>query len=236
MKGLSLQTEEIFKKISKLECIKDYTLIGGTALALQLGHRLSEDLDFCKWKSTKNEKNDVNWYSIKEELSTIGNVRENILDDNQTNFSVNGVKISFYANNRLKEPPELKKIPFLNNLKIADIKSIGIMKMEVMLRRSSHRDYYDIYSILKNEVSLSDIISGAGKYSEHRLHTKGMLIMLANSERIDVDKHFEQLKPIYNFDLKTLEQKVGIKLKEYIEEKGLQNKPVLAKIISRIKH
>ena len=52
--GLSPQTEAIFEDISKLECIKEYCLIGGTALALQLGHRLSEDLDFCKWRKSKN--------------------------------------------------------------------------------------------------------------------------------------------------------------------------------------
>ena len=55
MKGLSQQTEEIFKHISKLKCINNYTLIGGTALALQIGHRLSEDLGFCKWRKSKAE-------------------------------------------------------------------------------------------------------------------------------------------------------------------------------------
>jgi len=55
MKGLSQHTEEIFEQISTLECIKNYTLIGGTALALQLGHRLSEDLDFCKWHKSRND-------------------------------------------------------------------------------------------------------------------------------------------------------------------------------------
>jgi hypothetical protein len=53
MKGLSQHTEEVFEQISKMECVKNYTLIGGTALALQLGHRLSEDLDFCKWHKSK---------------------------------------------------------------------------------------------------------------------------------------------------------------------------------------
>jgi len=50
MKGLSKHTEVVFEQISKMECVKNYTLIGGTALALQIGHRLSEDLDFriCK--------------------------------------------------------------------------------------------------------------------------------------------------------------------------------------------
>ena len=44
MQGLSNDINEIFEPLSKLTCIKDYTLIGGTALALQTGNRLSEDL------------------------------------------------------------------------------------------------------------------------------------------------------------------------------------------------
>lgn len=48
-------------------------------------------------------------------------------------------------------------LEFLNNLKIADIKSIGAMKMEVMLRRSNFRDYYDIYSILKSRTIIHDL-------------------------------------------------------------------------------
>ena len=33
------------------------------------------------------------------------------------------------------------------------------MKMEVMLRRSNFRDYYDIYSILKSGVPINDLVS-----------------------------------------------------------------------------
>lgn len=40
MKGLSVKTSEIFESISKLECIKSYVLVGGTALSLQFGTRL----------------------------------------------------------------------------------------------------------------------------------------------------------------------------------------------------
>ncbi|MDE5877868.1 MAG: nucleotidyl transferase AbiEii/AbiGii toxin family protein [Muribaculaceae bacterium] len=56
MKGLTLATSLLFEKISYLECIKPYVLVGGTALSLQLGTRLSEDLDFMSWRKSKNEK------------------------------------------------------------------------------------------------------------------------------------------------------------------------------------
>ena len=37
-----------------LNCINGYTLIGGSALSLQIGKRLSENLDFCKWSTNVN--------------------------------------------------------------------------------------------------------------------------------------------------------------------------------------
>ena len=215
MKGLSKQTEEIFEQISKFNCINNYTLIGGTALALQIGHRLSEDLDFCKWRKSKNDFVRVDEFKqISDELTTIGKIEKNILDDNHIDFILNGVKITFYADNEYREPKELKSQQFLNNIKIADIKSIGIMKVALMLHRSSHRDYYDIYSILQSGISLNDIVYGAADYTEHRLKTKNIIAMLFDSEHIRVDKQFQRLNPVHDFELSFLEKGISEKVKE----------------------
>ena len=215
MKGLSQHTEEIFEQISKLKCLNNYTLIGGTALALQLGHRLSEDLDFCKWRKSKNDFVRVDELKqISDELTTIGKVKKNILDDNHIDFSLNGVKITFYADNEFKEPKDLKKQPFLNNIKIADVKSIGIMKVALMLHRNSHRDYYDIYSILQSGILLGDIVYGAADYTEHRLKTKNIIAMLLDSEHTRIDKRFQKLNPIYDFELSFLEKGISEKIRE----------------------
>ncbi|MDR0793103.1 MAG: nucleotidyl transferase AbiEii/AbiGii toxin family protein [Chitinophagaceae bacterium] len=220
MKGLSQHTEKIFEQISTLECIKNYTLIGGTALALQLGHRLSEDLDFCKWRKSKNDFVRIdNWKQINDELTAIGKVEKNLLDDNHIDFKVNDVKITFYANNEFREPKYLVKQPFLNNIKIADINSIGIMKAALMLHRNSHRDYYDIYSILQSGVSLKDIVYGAADYTEHRLKTKNIIAMLVDSEYVKIDKKFQELNPVYNFDLAFLEKEISEKVREIVARK-----------------
>ena len=62
MNGLAKHTEKVFERISKLESIKPYLLVGGTALSLQIGKRLSEDLDFMKWKTGSQDKPEVAWY------------------------------------------------------------------------------------------------------------------------------------------------------------------------------
>lgn len=205
MKGLSPHTSEIFEAVSKIESIKPYILVGGTALSLQLGTRLSEDLDFMSWRSSRNEKREVDWPGIKRELQDVGVIEKiDILDFDHVEFIVNGVKISFYANPNYS--PLRNEIPFLNNIRLADKTSIGAMKMEVMLRRSKFRDYYDIYSLLMAGEDIWDMISIALKYSGHRLKSKNLLAMMTRSERFVQDSEFRLLNPIYNVSSKDIEQ------------------------------
>lgn len=196
MKGLTPHTLQVFEAVSRLDCIKPYLLVGGTALSLQIGTRQSEDLDFMKWRTSKAEKMEVAWYRVEKELATVGDIQhKDILDVDHVEYVVSGVKFSFYA--CPKYSPVSAPVEYLNNLRLADVKSIGAMKMEVMMRRSNFRDYYDIYSILKSGVPVNDLISLALTYSGHKLKSKNLLAMLTNGSRFTRDAHFEQLEPVY---------------------------------------
>jgi predicted nucleotidyltransferase component of viral defense system len=196
MYGLAPHSVEIFDKIAALECIKPYILVGGTVLSLQLHTRLSQDLDFQSWKSTDKQKAEVEWVKIEKELSGIGTIQQReIWDFDHVEFVVSGVKISFYACNKFS--PVIKPVLIKENLQLADIKAIGAMKMEVMLRRSNFRDYYDIYSILKAGINLKEVIALSLNYSEHILSTKNLLALLTDSSRFNIDKSFELLNPVY---------------------------------------
>lgn len=205
MNGLAPHTKKVFEAVSKLDCIKPYLLVGGTALSLQIENRQSEDLDFMKWRTSKVEKMEVAWYQIEKELATIGIIQhKDILDIDHVEYLVSGVKFSFYA--CPKYSPVSEPVDYLNNLKLADVKSIGAMKMEVMLRRSNFRDYYDIYSILKYGVPVDDLISLALSYSGHKLKSKNLLAILTNGSRFTRDAHFEQLEPIYVVTAQEIEE------------------------------
>lgn len=207
MKGLAQHTASIFEAVSRLECIKPYVLVGGTALSLQLGSRESEDLDFMSWRTSKKEKREVDWPRIKKELEEIGTVeRCDILDIDHVEFTVEGVKLSFYANPNYS--PVKRKIPFLNNIVLADKTSIGAMKMEVLLRRSKFRDYYDIYSLLESGEDLAEMMRIALRYSGHRLKSKNLIAMLTRSDRFIKDSNFNTLHPVYNVTPKEIEQRI----------------------------
>ena len=196
--GLAPHTERVFENISRLECIKPFVLVGGTALSIQMQTRKSEDLDFMRWKTAPNDTLDIGWAKIERELETIGNVEKvDVLGFDQVIFVVEGVKLSFYAAPR-KRIPSMQEVHIMNNLRVADIKSIGIMKMEAMLRRSQFRDYYDIYCILKSGVNIMDLVPAALEHSGHRLKTKNLLAMLTNGDMFKRDEKFHQLQPIYD--------------------------------------
>lgn len=194
MRGIAKHTEAIIENISRLECIKGWTLVGGTALAIQLDHRKSEDLDFMRWQSQKGERMDVDWPAIRKQLETVGEIRSmDILDHNHVEFVAAGVKFSFYA--REGKSPVKATIPFLNNIVLADVEAIAAMKLEVMLRRSKFRDYYDLYCIFRQDPDVMKFVKAAGDYSNHLLKSKHFLAMLTNHRHFEEDRNFEQLEP-----------------------------------------
>ena len=108
-------------------------------------------------------------------------------------------------------------IPFKNNLRLADIKSIGAMKMEAMLRRSKFRDYYDFYSILNEGVDLNEMIEMALEHSGHLLKRKNLLAFLTDGERFRKHKAFLQLNPVYDVSANDIQEYIKAKLLEVKE-------------------
>ncbi len=211
MKGLAPQTSDVFERITRLECIKSFVLVGGTALSLQLNKRESEDLDFMCWKQSVRDKSEVPISAIKQELESVGRVDSmEIGSFSYVEFVVEGVKLSFYAAPR-KQIPSMQVIPYQNNLRLADIKSIGAMKMEAMLRRNKFRDYYDIYSILKAGIDIQEMVEIALEHLGHVLKRKNLLAILTSGERFKKDESFMLLHPSYDVS--------AIDIQEFIKEK-----------------
>ena len=211
--GLTTNIENIIEQVAQLECIKPYILCGGTALAMQIGHRKSEDLDFMMWRISKTEKPEVNWNLIEKELKEkIGEIENfNMLGFDQVEFVVKGVKFSFFVSDNLS--PVTKPIDYLGNIRLADIESIMAMKMEVMLRRMKFRDYYDIYCMLQEGYSIQNGIEKALNLSRHRLSSKNIIAMLLGGQFIP-DNNFATLEPEYDVTKEQIREYIMQKLKE----------------------
>ena len=211
--GLTTNIEAIIEQVAQLECIKPYILCGGTALAIQIGHRKSEDLDFMMWRISKTEKPEVNWNAIERELKEkIGEIENfNMLGFDQVEFVVRGVKFSFFVSDNLS--PVTAPTEYLGNIRLADIESIMAMKMEVMLRRMKFRDYYDIYCMLQEGYSIHNGIEKALNLSRHRLSSKNIIAMLLGGQFIP-DNNFATLEPKYDVTKEQIREYIMQKLKE----------------------
>jgi len=138
---LTPKTKKVLQNLQKEKWIKDYYLAGGTALALQYGHRQSIDLDFFI------EKN-INTTLLIKKISNIGKFKLLQEAENTVEGILNGVKISFmtYPYALLK-----KKIVFPPNLYIASNLDIALMKLSAISSRNTKKDFIDLFCYLTKE-------------------------------------------------------------------------------------
>ena len=198
MNGINKATEKVLLFLSGSELIKEYTLIGGTALSVQINHRISRDLDFCIWQDRVGDKlYEVRWSKIEKLLETgFGSVKRNLIDLQQVNFLTGDTRITFFVRENVNSGV-LKSKPLAGNISCATIESVGVMKLELLQRRNLFRDYYDIYSILREGYNMHRLMPMALEYSKNRLKTKSILSILASAEKFKTDRDFGLLNPRY---------------------------------------
>jgi hypothetical protein len=131
----------------------DFYLAGGTALALQIGHRLSVDFDlFCD--------NEIDRSLLDQVRRAFGNAEVSPLVNNVDELTIlaNGVKVSF-----LRYPFSVHE-PFVRyeNVSLLSVREIAMTKAYTVGRRGSYKDYVDLYFVIaENHATLTDIIAGA---------------------------------------------------------------------------
>jgi hypothetical protein len=159
--------------IHKLRNLDSYYLAGGTAIALQLGHRKSIDLDFFADKET-------NLNEIQRILSecTIQNTLVNTID--QYTAIVDGVKITF-----LNYPYVMSvNVVFEKLLRIPDLLSLAASKAFTVGRRPKWKDYVDLYFLI-NKFGLEKIILQAQRIFAEMFNDKLLREQLAYFDDID---------------------------------------------------
>jgi len=157
---IPIETAKLFIEFARLVFMQKFTLVGGTALALQLGHRQSEDLDFIY----DDEK--LPAATIRRELSKRFPSHRLIREekDYQLDFLINQVKVTFFSSGAVMVPFKVKDFSEkYQNINIAGIEIIAVLKMATISQRNTIRDYYDLYFIAKHVLSLKNIIEQSKK-------------------------------------------------------------------------
>ena len=130
--------------------LSQYSLVGGSALALYLCHRKSEALDFFTFSDSFDRREILNYVTRF--------ARYVVLNDNgdQLDLLLNGVKVTFFNAGWSFLKPE-----FPSELNIATLESIAAMKTNALFLRAKYRDYYDLYFLAKKVMNLQEIFSCA---------------------------------------------------------------------------
>ncbi len=136
--SISEQTRTVLAKISRGFIASGFYLAGGTALALQLGHRESIDLD---WFSGKNFDSS----SIKKILAGLGKFELIGESEGTINGVLDDIRVSFfYYDYELLFP-----LIGFENINLADERDIAAMKIDAVSSRGSKKDFIDVYFLLE---------------------------------------------------------------------------------------
>ena len=125
---------ELLKSLQKVNELDDFYLVGGTALALKFGHRISIDLDFF----TNNEFDTNNLLMVLSNQFTIAVLAQS---KNSITLDIKGVKVDFIRHNY----PLLNQIELESGIKMASMADIGAMKINSVLNRGSKKGVEYLY-------------------------------------------------------------------------------------------
>ena len=132
----------LLRKLQNEKIFKDYFLVGGTSLALQIGHRQSYDIDLFTQKK-------LNIPEITKYLKQNHGGKYQVLNSQSMIYQVmiDGIKVDFVHHPfELVEPPfHEKKVTFLG---MKDIAAMKLYAIEISGNRA--KDFVDIYFLLKD--------------------------------------------------------------------------------------
>ncbi len=198
--AISPQALELLKQLLQLNFAADLRLAGGTALALQIGHRKSIDIDLFG-KLSADE------ISITEELSKTGNVITLSKSANIKVYSINGTKVDL-----VNYPyPWLENAKIQEGLRLASISDIAAMKLAAITGRGTRKDFTDIYFLLQR-FSLKDMLR---QYNKKYHDGSEFMVLKSLTYYIDAetDEELMMLKPVSWASIKDL---IREKVEEYV--------------------
>ncbi len=175
-------TEEQAKLLPLLRKFsKDFGLVGGTAIALHLGHRRSIDFDMFSNKPFKNA-------AMRRKIKNTHSIQKVFKDEGgQYTFFVNGVQMTFYY-----FPYELAySEKFGDYLRMPDLLTLAAMKAFALGGRNKWKDYVDLYFILKDRFPVDEVSKKAEDLFQGEFNERIFRNQLAYFEDINYAEQVE---------------------------------------------
>jgi hypothetical protein len=165
--------------------LEGWILSGDTGLALQMGHRVSEDLDFFRTKQFPAGR-------VAEILGRIGTVGILLEDERNLTVIVSATKISFVT---LTDEFLFPGRPY-RFCQLADPRDIALMKLAAISGGGKREDFIDLYTILQGGLSLEQCCQWLPlKFGEGQINTYHVLKSLTYFEDSEGEPMPRMLEP-----------------------------------------
>lgn len=194
--------------LERLKAFPEFYLAGGTALALQIGHRVSVDFDFFQRKPISK-----GMLSRIKEVFKGFNIEIIVNQPQQLTVLINGVNVSF-----IEYPfPMTSILVDYSGIKMAPCSEIAVMKVYAIGRRATLKDYIDLYFIIKNKIlDLKNLINLSEKKYGREFNTRLFLEQLVYSKDIeDIEIRFlggkvskDDIEKFFEEEVKGFAQKI----------------------------
>jgi hypothetical protein len=171
--SLPERTRRVFDHLSANALIQDFTLIGGTALALQIGHRRSEDLDF--WLPTERLNRSAISAAVRmaqqagfqaqlvtpHDKIVFAKINGYDLLSFAQDYVIGGVKVTFFsrADAAFQHFNAFPRVPHPDtSFRVMDTDGLFAMKSYAIHQRVRSRDLFDLKTFIENGKTISDIL------------------------------------------------------------------------------
>lgn len=216
--------------------LDDFLLIGGTALSMQIDHRLSEDIDFAigtqklprrkiveilkRLEAAGQEIIDFTSEAARDDFTNDGLE----VEDYQQDWLVSGTKLTFFTyGNNAYENKIIAESPFdmFKGIKVASLGTIAKTKCHALTKRMKSRDLFDIYHLINaGHLSMEEVIAEMQRSSPHmtfetcthRILEKPMQADDEGLTPIDIDISVDKIREFLTTKVEELELNISTRM------------------------
>src|SRR3989344_635204 len=174
--ALTVEGKKLFPKLARF---KNFYLVGGTALALQIGHRISVDFDMFSLEELSS--------NLLQQIKKVfgQGITITYRSSQQINLLVDGVKMTFFH----YPYPVLTPLVQIEEVPTSSVLEIAAMKAFAMGQRASNKDYIDWFFMLKEKlVSIKEVIILSQKKFKGEFNDRLFLGQLLSMEDVSPQK------------------------------------------------
>jgi predicted nucleotidyltransferase component of viral defense system len=198
-------TIRILKELMEVEGLQEFYLVGGTALALYYGHRLSVDLDLFSTTKFENEsiikalEKNIKGFAYRNSNNPIGVF--GFIDNVKVDL------VNYYHHKMIAEPI------VEDGIRLYNLKDILAMKIAAILKRGVKKDFWDIAELLQH-FTVQDCIDCYTR----KFPTQQLIISIPNAMTYFIDaEESEEPVSLKGQTWEGIKKFIGKKVSEYLK-------------------